>query len=117
MRHDLSEIHDLLLRLGVTRNYKGFSQTACAVELCREEPERLELVTKWVYPDVAKRYGTNWKAVERNIRTVRGMIWERNQPLLEQLARAPLPEMPNCCRFWFHPHVPARWRFMDWVRR
>ena len=95
MRHDLSEIHVLLLRLGVTRTYKGFSQTACAVELCREEPERLELVTKWVYPEVAKRYGTNWKAVERNIRTVRGMIWERNQPLLEQLARAPLPEMPR----------------------
>ena len=37
---------------------------------CAEEPERLLLVTKWLYPDVAKQYGTNWKAVERDIRTV-----------------------------------------------
>lgn len=66
------EIHELLLHLGVTRNYKGYNQTARAVELCREEPGRLELVTKWVYPVVAAQCGTSWGAVERNIRTVRG---------------------------------------------
>ena len=28
------------------------------------------VVTKWLYPEVAKHYGTNWKAVERNIRSM-----------------------------------------------
>lgn len=89
------EIHELLSRLGTTRNYKGFSQAVCAVELCREDPERLELATKWVCPAVAARCGTSWGAVERNIRTVRGVIWMRNRPLLEELARVPLLEMPR----------------------
>ena len=95
MRYGSSEIYELLLCLGVTQNYKGYGQTACAVELCRKEPERLQLVTKWVYPEVAEQYGTSWGAVERNIRTVREVIWGRNRPLLEELAHVPLPEKPR----------------------
>lgn len=88
------EIHDLLYRLGVTTNYIGFFYTACAVALCVEQPDRLLLVTKWLYPEVAKQYGTNWKAVERNIRTVSCLIWRKNRPLLEQLARGHLVQKP-----------------------
>ena len=90
----LAEIYDLLYRLGVTANYTGFIHTACAVSLCVEQPERLLLVTKWLYPEVAKQYGTNWKAVERNIRTVSCLIWRKNRPLLEQLARGHLVQKP-----------------------
>ena len=63
----------MLCRLGATANYRGFSYTAYAVLLCVQQQDRLLLVTKWLYPDVAKRYGTNWKAVERNIRDHRGV--------------------------------------------
>ena len=77
------EIYELLYRLGVTANYTGFFYTAYAVQLCAEHPDRLMLVTKWVYPDVAKRYRTNWKAVERNIRTA-GRILE-HKPCNAQL--------------------------------
>lgn len=94
MAGNMGQIQVLLRQLGVTENYRGFSQTACAVELCREEPERLELVTKWVYPMVAAQCGTSWCAVERNIRTVREVIWARNRSLLEELSPAPLLEMP-----------------------
>ena len=52
-----------------------------------EQRDRLLLVTKWLYPDVAKKYGTNWKAVERNIRTVSAIAWKRNRPLLEYLVK------------------------------
>ena len=81
-----TEVYDLLYHLGVTANYTGFFQTASAVRLCMEQPERLLLVTKWVYPDVARHYKTNWKAVERNIRTVNGVVWEQNRLFLEKLA-------------------------------
>ena len=64
-----SAICDLLYQLGISANYKGFLHTAYAVSLCVEQQDRLLLVTKWLYPDVARKYGTNWKAVERNIRT------------------------------------------------
>lgn len=80
------EVYDLLHRLGVTANYTGFFQTAFAVHLCMDRPERLLLVTKWVYPEVARRYRTSWKAVERNIRTVNGIIWAQRRLCLEELA-------------------------------
>ncbi|MCI9479680.1 MAG: hypothetical protein HFI21_11815 [Lachnospiraceae bacterium] len=69
MKNDFSEIYDLLYSLGVTANYTGFFHMASAIALCREQPGRLLLVTKCLYPEVAKQYNTNWKAVERNIRT------------------------------------------------
>ena len=87
--------YDLLYRLGVTSNYKGFFHTAYAVELCRKEPERLLLVTKWVYPEVARQYGTSWGAVERNIRTVDHVIWRENRLLLEELAHRTLEQKPR----------------------
>lgn len=91
----VGEIYDLLYRLGVTANYTGFFQTAFAVKLCMEQPERLLLVTKWVYPDVARQYKTNWKAVERNIRTANGVVWERSRPYLEKLAGLELLHKPS----------------------
>ena len=75
MKIHSEDAYHLLHRLGATANYTGFSYLVRALQLCAEEPERLLLVTKWLYPDVAKQYGTNWKAVERNIRTV-GRDWE-----------------------------------------
>ena len=58
----MREVQELLRRLGLTERYVGFFYTACAVELCMDQPERLMFVTKWIYPDVAKRYQTNWTA-------------------------------------------------------
>ena len=81
MKIHSEDAYHLLHRLGATANYTGFSYLVRALQLCAEEPERLLLVTKWLYPDVAKQYGTNWKAVERNIRTVGRVIWNSNRPL------------------------------------
>ena len=90
-----SSVYDLLYRLGVTANYTGFFQTASAVQLCMGQPERLLLVTKWVYPEVARQYNANWKAVERNIRTVNGIVWTQRRPFLEQLAGRELVSKPS----------------------
>lgn len=91
----LCEIYNLLNRLGVTANYAGFFHMSCAVALCLEEPKRLLLVTKRLYPEVARRCGTSWKSVERNLRTVGEIIWRENRPLLEELAGRPLPQRPR----------------------
>lgn len=92
---ETSEIYGLLYRLGVTGNYTGFFHTAYAVALCAEQPDRLLMVTKWLYPEVAKQYGTNWRAVERNIRTISRIIWQENRPLLEELAHRHLEQRPR----------------------
>ena len=95
----MTVVYDLLYQLGVTANYTGFFHAAYAVSLCVEQPDRLLLVTKWLYPEVAKRYGTNWKAVERNIRTVITVVWEQNRAMLEGLARRPLLQRPCAAQF------------------
>ncbi len=91
----LAGAYDLLYHLGVTANYTGFFHTAYALSLCTEQPERLLLVTKWLYPEVAERYETSWKAVERNIRTVSCIIWQESQPQLERLAHRHLERRPR----------------------
>lgn len=95
MDNMLSEVYDLLYQLGVTANYTVFFHTAYAVSLCLEQPDRLLLVTKWLCPEVAKRYKTNWKAVERNIRTVNDIIWRENRSLLEKMAHKQLDQKPR----------------------
>lgn len=90
-----SEIRDLLHQLGAAADHLGFFYIACAVSLCAEQPDRLLLVTKRLYPEVARQYRTNWRAVERDIRTVSRIIWRENRPLLERLAHRQLERPPR----------------------
>lgn len=96
---DAKLIQWLLHNLGVTEEYTGFPHTVYAVQLAVSDPERLKLITKLIYPDVAGRYGTNWKAVERNIRTVVSVAWETDPLLLSELAGFHLKRKPNNGRF------------------
>lgn len=89
------EVNHLLNKLGVTANYRGYYYVNSAIELCVEKEERLLLITKWLYPEVAKRYQTNWKAVERSMRTAGGIMWRENQPFLEELACRKLEKQPR----------------------
>lgn len=86
---------ELLNRLGVTANYTGFFQMAYALGLCAGRQDKLLLVTKQVYPDVARQFHTSWQAVERNLRTVGNIIWRENRALLEELACRPLSQKPS----------------------
>ena len=107
---EMTDIYDLLLRLGVTANYIGFFHTAFAVHLAIQEPERLLLVTKCLYPEVAGQYQTNWSCVERNIRMIAEIAWNRGRPFLEELARHPLMDRPKASEFlaiWLPIFCPA----------
>ena len=89
----------LMHRLGITANYTGYFHTSHAVMLSAQEPERLLLITKWIYPDVARHYHTTWRSVERNIRTVIKLAWETNRPELERMAQHALPNRPSAGTF------------------
>lgn len=85
----------LLNSLGATEVYTGFPHVVYAVQLCLSDPSRLQLITKLIYLDVAGRYGTNWRAVERNMRTVATVAWRTNPLLLSELAGYPLKRKPS----------------------
>ena len=92
---EIMAARQLMHRLGITANYTGYFHTSHAVMLSAQEPERLLLITKWIYPDVAKHYHTTWRSVERNIRTVIKLAWETNRPELERMAQHALPNRPS----------------------
>ena len=80
----LAEIYDLLYRLGLTANSVMFFYTSYAVWLCVQQPERLLLVTKWLYPEVAKHYGTTPAAVERSIRRAANTVFTHSSAQLTE---------------------------------
>ena len=96
---EISEIYDLLYRLGLTAECNSFFHTAYAVYLARQQPERLLLATKWLYPAAARHYATTWTCVERSIRTAAGTAWSANARLLENLARHALYQRPGASTF------------------
>ena len=98
-QHSKMNCHLALKKLGITPNYIGFHQILSAVEFVNQEPDALFSVTKTLYPTIAKEYGTTWKAVERNIRSVVSMAWERNPALVRDMAGYPLKAKPKAAQF------------------
>lgn len=99
MEKRIDQAYELLRQLGVTANYKGYSYTAYALALCADRPDLLQLVTKNLYPAVARHFQTSWHAVERNIRTVVEVAWLRNPALLGRMADSPLETRPRSAQF------------------
>lgn len=93
------KIQQLLYTIGLTENYVGYQQMMIALEIAVQEAEALSLVTKRLYPETARRCGTNWKAVERNIRTALHCAWKNSRSTLEQLAGHSLDTMPKPAQF------------------
>lgn len=67
----------LLLDMGMTQNIKGFRFTVTAIELILGDPNMLDGVTKWLYPEVAKIHSSTPGRVERAIRHGIDAAWER----------------------------------------
>ena len=93
------EIRAMLNELGVTSNYSGYRQTVAAVLLAMEQPEALSLISKRIYPEVAKQFDSNWRSIERNIRTVLTRVWDDNALQLSLLACAELTKRPTTAQF------------------
>ena len=95
----MKEIYQILYQLGVTANYRGFYYCADAVWLALEDTRRLSLVTKQLYPEVAKKNDTAPHCEERDIRTVCKLGWKRNRELLMKLANGTLTQQPTASQF------------------
>lgn len=94
-----SKFFPLLDSLGLSARYAGFRYLALALDLAVRDPQILCSVTKRLYPEIARQCGTNWKAVERSIRTAISTIWLKNPQALDDLAGFPLPAKPAPARF------------------
>lgn len=94
-----SKIIEILCRLGVTANYSGFYQTAYAVKLAIDDPERLQSVANCIYPEVAIKYNTSPDNVRKNIAKICSIAWEKNPDLLSEMAMHRLIKKPGTGEF------------------
>ena len=92
-------ITDMLYWLGISEKYTGFDYLSYAILLVLRQPERLCLATKWLYPDVAKHYRTNWQTVERGMRYAINLVWTFRRAQLQQLAQHELDRRPCIVQF------------------
>lgn len=87
-----SPIQEMLLSIGIPPNIYGYAYITYAVELLLKDSEYQHYVTKGLYVDIAKKYGTTPSRVERAIRHAISVAWlHGNAELLHRVFR-------NCVR-------------------
>ena len=69
-----------MVKCGFHARQKGYRYLREAVWIAYQEPEYLASVTKRLYPEVAKRFNTTDKQVERAIRNAIETAWVKGEP-------------------------------------
>ncbi|MDO4313813.1 MAG: sporulation initiation factor Spo0A C-terminal domain-containing protein [Eubacteriales bacterium] len=96
----MKEIQYLVRSLGIGGNYQGYRYLIYAISLCLEDEDYLLGVSKLLYPEIAQTFHTTASSVERNLRTVVSVCWERgNRKLLERISLYPLSGKPTTGEF------------------
>lgn len=65
----------MMIHMGFRANQYGYQYLREAVWQVWEDPEKLECVTKWLYPSIGECYGVTGKQVERAIRNSIETAW------------------------------------------
>ena len=97
MNNERKNVERLIRHLGVTTKYKGLRYLcdAVAMTIDAERSGDRVMVTKDIYPVVARKHHTTIFAVEQNIRTVSRVLWERNPKRLVRMAGYSLFDRPT----------------------
>jgi len=69
------EVHNVLLKIGIPPNLLGYNYIVTATELILNNPLYLHTITKGLYVEIARRYGTTSAGVERAIRNAINVGW------------------------------------------
>ena len=78
-----SVVASMLLALNMPSHRKGFRYLRMGILMCAQDPTLQ--VTKRVYPEIAKEFGTSKQAVEKAIRAVIDVAWKnRNDNMWRQ---------------------------------
>lgn len=80
------QISRFMLELGIPAHLRGYQFLRSAVRMCVQDMELVGSVTKLLYPDLARMYGTTPQKIERAIRNAIEVSWERgNSDIFEEL--------------------------------
>lgn len=80
-----ADVYGALRELGGSERTVGYYYAAYGIQLALEQPQRMMLVTKWLQPDIAKKYETTPAAVERGIRLLISHMEKAQTPAWQEL--------------------------------
>lgn len=72
-------ISDILNSLGMTAKHIGYRYLRFGIRMMVESPDKTLMVTKHIYPEIAKSFHASSAMVERNIRHCIDYIWTKSQ--------------------------------------
>ena len=80
------KITEIIKTLGIPAHIKGYQYIRTAIEMCLEDIQMLDAITKQLYPEIAKQYKTTSSRVERAIRHAIETAWSRgNMKTIEEI--------------------------------
>lgn len=65
------KIINYLLEQGMLPSYKGFWYLHDIIKIIIKRKNKVESLSKCIYPVIAKKYKTTWRIVERDVRSLR----------------------------------------------
>ena len=72
-----SSVTSIIHEIGVPAHIKGYQYLREAIMMTVQDMDVINAVTKVLYPDVARKYGTTSSRVERSIRHAIEVAWDR----------------------------------------
>ena len=93
-------IEKLIRSLGIGATYRGYRYLSYGIYLCLQDENYLLSVSKLLYPQIAHMYCTTSCSVERDLRTIVNVCWERgNRDFLQEIALHTLTARPPSGEF------------------
>ena len=79
------DITNLLIELGISSGLKGYPYLITAVELCINNRDMLNNVTKNLYPEIARIHCVNGVKVEHAIRHAIQKAWSNGESVIRKM--------------------------------
>lgn len=70
-------VTEIIHQIGIPAHIKGYHYLRVAIILSVKDGEIMGLITKLLYPTIAKKYNTTSACVERAIRHAIGVAWKK----------------------------------------
>lgn len=73
------KISNIFISVGIPAHIKGYQYLRDGIKLVVENSQKINSITKCLYPEIAKRFGTTPSKVERAIRHAIEVAWNRGK--------------------------------------
>ncbi len=88
-----------LNEIGITKKYNGYYFLLEILEDLVNNSKTIKSYSREIYPEIARKYGKNECSIERDIRSIINVMWDKR--LKEKLGRFWNESYrPSCCEFY-----------------